>query len=112
MIDKMLRVCAISDVEPGSQLRVDVDGIGAVAVYNADGEFYATDDACTHLGASLGEEGVLSGHVIQCTWHNGRFDVRTGAVLGPPCTAPLKTYRVVLQQESVYLAMKIEGDTP
>jgi len=55
---------------------------------------------------SLGEEGSLEGHVIQCTWHNSKFDIRTGAVLGPPCTVPLKTYPVTLRDGAVFVEVR------
>ncbi len=99
----MIRVCAVSDVDPDSHCQVRVPGLGAVAVYHVDGEFYVTADSCTHLQASLGEEGSLEGHVIQCTWHNGKFDIRTGEVLGPPCTAALKTYPVRIVDGAVFI---------
>jgi len=65
-----------------------------VALYNVDGQIYATADACTHGAASLSEEGTLDGHIIECSWHFGRFDVRSGDVRASPCTVALKTYPV------------------
>lgn len=103
---KIIKVCDASDIEPDSHTQVRVGGLGALAVYHVDGEFYVTDDTCTHMHASLGEEGSLEGHVIQCTWHNGKFDIRTGAVLGPPCVAPLKTYPVTLRDGTVFIEFR------
>jgi nitrite reductase/ring-hydroxylating ferredoxin subunit len=103
MSGKELRVCATRDLAPESHMQVDVPGLGPVAVFHVEGSFYVTDDRCTHLQASLGEEGVLEGHVIQCTWHNGKFDIRTGQVLGPPCPAPLRTYPVSVRDGHVYI---------
>jgi p-cumate 2,3-dioxygenase ferredoxin component len=103
MSNKTIRVCGVVDVEPESHRQVTVPEIGALAVYHVGGRFYVTADACTHLQASLGEEGMLDGFVIQCTWHNGKFDIRTGEVLGPPCPVPLKTYRVTIADESVFI---------
>lgn len=98
------RVCAVADVPDDSHMRVDVPGIGAVAVYHVNSRFYVTADACTHLQASLGDEGLLEGHVIQCTWHDGKFDIRTGEVLGPPCPAPLRTYSVTVKDGAVFVS--------
>jgi nitrite reductase/ring-hydroxylating ferredoxin subunit len=99
----MIRVCAIVDVEPESHRQVHVAGLGPLTVYHVGGQFYITADSCTHMQASLGEEGVLDGYVIQCTWHDGKFDIRTGEVLGPPCPRPLKTYVVALIDGDVYV---------
>ena len=30
------------------------------------------------------DEGTLTGDVVACPWHNAKFNVTTGAVLGPP----------------------------
>lgn len=66
-----------------------------IAVYNVDGEFYATTDECTHAGGPL-SEGTLKGHEVVCPWHDSCFDVRTGAVTCPPADEPVQTFRVVL----------------
>ena len=103
MNEREVRVCGTADLDPESHMQVMVTGVGALAVYHVDGQFYVTDDSCTHMQASLGEEGALEGHVIQCTWHNGKFDIRTGEVLGPPCPAALRTYPVSVRDETVYI---------
>ena len=100
-----VRLCRTSELDPGSHMQVRVEGIGVFAVYHVDDQFFVTDDSCTHMQASLGEEGALEGHVIQCTWHNGRYDIRTGEVLGPPCPAPLRTYAVTLRDGDVYVTV-------
>lgn len=48
-----------------------------VAVFLVDGEYFAIDDLCPHMGASLGA-GYVEQHVVTCPWHAWRFDVRTG----------------------------------
>jgi nitrite reductase/ring-hydroxylating ferredoxin subunit len=93
------RLCSIGDVGPGSVLLVEIDDL-ALAVYNAEGEFYVTDDRCTHGPGSL-SEGYLDGCVIECDFHNGAFDIRTGEVVAPPCMVPLKTYEVVVENDDV-----------
>jgi nitrite reductase/ring-hydroxylating ferredoxin subunit len=98
-----VRVCGTAELEPDSHMQVEVTGVGALAVYHVSGRFYVTADSCTHMQASLGDEGALDGHVIQCTWHNGKYDIRTGEVLAPPCPAPLRTYPVVVRDGDVYI---------
>jgi nitrite reductase/ring-hydroxylating ferredoxin subunit len=96
-----IRLCATADVAPGGTLKVE-SGDLVLAVYNVDGEFYVTDDACTHGPGSL-SEGYLDGHVIECDFHNGAFDVRTGEVVAPPCMIPIKTYKVAVEGEDVLI---------
>lgn len=87
-------LCAAADVPVGEKVKVEAAGL-TVAVFNVEGEFYVTDDHCTHGPGSL-SEGVLDGYEIECDFHQGCFDVRTGAVTAPPCMVPVKTYPVVV----------------
>ena len=74
-----------------------------LAIYNVEGTLYATADLCTHGEASLSEEGMLTGNIVECPWHFGTFDVTSGKATGMPCTIPLKTYVVKLVEDSVYV---------
>lgn len=48
-----------------------------VAVFLSDGQYYAIDDLCPHMGASLGAGEVHEG-VVTCPWHAWRFSVCDG----------------------------------
>ena len=50
---------------------------GAIAVFNVDGDLYAIDDSCPHMGSSLGM-GRLDGCIVTCRGHGLTFDVTTG----------------------------------
>jgi nitrite reductase/ring-hydroxylating ferredoxin subunit len=99
MADNVVRVCAQSDIAPESVKAYEV-GDRRLAVYNIDGQFYVTDDECTHASASLAD-GMLEDGVIECCLHFGAFDVKTGAVKAPPCSIALRTYKVLLQGDDV-----------
>lgn len=55
----------------------------AVALYNLSGEYFAIEDACTHMGSSL-SSGWLEGDRAVCPWHLAEFSVRTGEALKAP----------------------------
>jgi nitrite reductase/ring-hydroxylating ferredoxin subunit len=99
MAENVVRVCAQSEVGPDTAKAYEV-GDKRLAVYNLGGEFYVTDDECTHASASLAD-GILEDGIIECTLHFGAFDVKTGAVKAPPCSIALRTYKVILQGEDV-----------
>jgi len=98
-----IRVCHIDDVAAGSILKVEQDGL-VLAIFNVDGEFYATDNACTHGPGEL-SEGELYGDVIECNFHGGQFNVRTGEVVGPPCLVPVKAYKVTVEDGQVFVTI-------
>jgi nitrite reductase/ring-hydroxylating ferredoxin subunit/hemoglobin-like flavoprotein len=79
---------------PGQMKRVKVDG-KEVAVYNVAGEFYATQNDCTHVGGPL-NQGTLEDNIVTCPWHGSCFDVKNGSVQCGPATKPLTTYRVTV----------------
>jgi nitrite reductase/ring-hydroxylating ferredoxin subunit len=74
----------------GEVLGVEV-GDEPIALYNIDGEIYATSNICTHAFAML-SEGWLDGDCIECPLPAGRFEVRTGKALGPPVEEDIKTF--------------------
>ena len=55
-------LCSVDNVEPGAALKVEAGDL-MLAVYLVDGEFFVTDDNCTHGPGSL-SEGYLDGHII------------------------------------------------
>ena len=86
-----------------------------VAVYRAEGQFYATQDLCTHEHAYL-SDGVVVDCVVECPFHQGRFDIRTGKALGPPVIEPLETYPIKIVDGRLYVCVTKEqveaGDRP
>jgi len=97
-------VCSTSDLPEDTVKRFEVGG-RVLAVYNIGGTFYATDDECTHGAASLAE-GILDGDVIECTLHFGAFDVKTGAVVQAPCSIPLRTYKVTVRDDQIFVDLE------
>ncbi|MGW6659678.1 bifunctional 3-phenylpropionate/cinnamic acid dioxygenase ferredoxin subunit [Rhodococcus sp. NPDC055024] len=96
--------CAVGDLTPGEALVVERDEGEPIALFNVDGQFYATSDTCTHSKSSLSEDGYLDGAVVECALHFASFCVRTGAVLGPPANGPLETYPVVVRDGRVHVS--------
>jgi 3-phenylpropionate/trans-cinnamate dioxygenase ferredoxin subunit len=68
-----------------------------------EGEVFAVDDACTHEGYSLGDDGELDGDEVECSMHGSTFDLRTGAVTGPPARIATRTYSVELDGQRIYI---------
>ena len=96
-----LFLCKVADLEPGSVKKVERTDGPAIAVYNVDGAFFATDDCCTHGLSSL-SEGMLDGEIIECSLHFGGFDVRTGKAVLSPCSMDIRTYPVDVRGDDVY----------
>ena len=95
----LVELCKTFDVPMGGALKVEAGGL-VVAVFNIHGHFFVTDDACTHGPGSL-SEGCIDEDVIECDFHNGAFNIRTGEVVAAPCMIPLRTYAVSVIDDKV-----------
>ena len=98
-----VRVAATSQLGDDETLGVLVNGI-KIALYRSGGEFFATDDVCTHAYALL-SDGWLEEGCIECPLHQARFDIRTGKALCEPATEDLKTYPVRVEGDAIYVAV-------
>src|SRR5499433_913283 len=96
-----IRLCSADEVAAGTALKVETGEL-VLAVFNVDGRFYVTDDNCTHGPGSL-SEGYIEDDIVECNFHNGQFNIRTGEVVSPPCMIPVKTYPTVVEDGSVYV---------
>ena len=97
-----LRVCATGDLPDQAVLRVDLPNRPPIALFRLADGFFATDDTCTHGAASLADGFVEDGQ-IECPFHSGRFDIRTGEPTLHPCIVKLRTYTVIVEGDSVFV---------
>jgi nitrite reductase/ring-hydroxylating ferredoxin subunit len=95
----LLQLCPTSEVPEGGAIKVERDDL-ILAVFNLGNRYFVTDDACTHGPGSL-SEGDIDGEVVECNFHNGAFNIITGAVEAPPCMVPLRTYKVSVEDGQV-----------
>jgi len=93
------RVCAKSELAPGKVKRIEDPPI---AVFNVEGTLLAVSDTCTHAEASL-SEGRVDGETVECPLHGACFDLRTGEALTPPAIEPVQTFRVLAQEDNIYV---------
>src|SRR5262245_49168035 len=106
-MQRELRVCRLTELASGGMRRVERDGGDPIALFNVDGVVHATDDVCTHGHSSLTDEGTLEGHVIECGWHRGTFDVRDGRALTAPCQQALRSYPVEIRDGDIIVLLPV-----
>lgn len=96
------KVAELSELEEGKIKGATVNG-ERIALYNVDGEIFATTDVCTHEQCSLAENGLIEedGEIVECTCHGSHFRIKTGEVTGPPAFEALKTYKTKVEGEDV-----------
>ena len=69
-------VCRVGDLADGEGTTVAV-GQKLIAILRDKGQFFALDDVCPHMGASLGG-GYVEDGVVTCPWHAWRFRLADG----------------------------------
>ena len=101
MPQQFVKVARISDLSTGQKMLVQL-GNERVLLVNLDGTYYAVEEVCPHAFAIL-SMGQLYGDEIGCPLHGSSFNVKTGAVLSPPCTDDLVTYSVRVEGEDILI---------
>jgi nitrite reductase/ring-hydroxylating ferredoxin subunit len=97
------RVASVSQVPEGRMLEIDL-GERSVVICRSKEGWHALDNICTHAFAKM-HEGRLRGFRLICPLHGASFDCRSGAVLGAPATAPLKTYPIRVVGDDIEVAL-------
>lgn len=70
-------VCRVNELADGEAKAAAVNG-KVIAVFCHGGEYFAIDDVCPHMGASLSGGYVAKG-IVTCPWHAWRFRLADGA---------------------------------
>jgi 3-phenylpropionate/trans-cinnamate dioxygenase ferredoxin component len=97
-----LEVCSVDAVDEEDVIRFDQSGRTFAIYRSPDDRYFATDGLCTHEQVHL-SDGLVTGNIIECPKHNGRFDYRTGAAKRAPVCVDLKTYPVKVEAGKVFI---------
>lgn len=75
-------VCKVGELTEGEGKTVEVAN-KLLAVFRVDGQYFAIDDMCPHMGASL-SGGYVEDGIVTCPWHAWRFRLNDGAWADSP----------------------------
>jgi nitrite reductase (NADH) small subunit/3-phenylpropionate/trans-cinnamate dioxygenase ferredoxin subunit len=70
-------VCRVDELAEGNARMVQVAG-KLIAIFLHDGQYFAIDDTCPHMGDSL-SRGYVEKGIVTCPWHAWRFRLSDGA---------------------------------
>lgn len=95
---------ATLDEIPEGGLILKEHGNRQILLAKIEGEVYAMDDVCSHVGGPLHEGELEDSCYVVCPWHAARFDVRNGKVdEETDWGSDLPTYRVQVRDGDVYV---------
>jgi 3-phenylpropionate/trans-cinnamate dioxygenase ferredoxin subunit len=94
---------SLATLAAGKPVRIEKNG-ESICVAKVGDQVFAIGDTCSHSDASLAE-GDITDFKIECWLHGAEFDLRTGEALTPPAVAPVKSYLVTVDGDSVTVEM-------
>ena len=100
-----VRVGSVEDVPKGGVIAVEVEGVPLAVARCDDDTFHAVYDECSHEQIAL-SEGDIDGCTLECWLHGSRFDLRTGAPIGPPAVKPVPTYPVEVRDGDLFVTLE------
>lgn len=106
------KIAKVSEIKPGEGQSYTL-GDKIVGVFNVDGEFFAINDLCPHMGASL-SAGHVEGCTVTCPWHAWRFSVDDGTWCDNR-RLKIDTYEVKIIDDEVWVSKtptEVDPDKP
>ncbi len=97
------KVASLQEIHPGNMLKIKQPQQD-ILLANIDGKIYAIADQCSHEDASL-YNGALKGDCVECPLHSSRFSFKTGEPLEPPATEAIRTYKVKIEGDEIFIAL-------
>ena len=106
-IKRFFQIAKTAEFEKSGMLCKTVEG-KSIALFKFGEDYLAIDNTCSHAGGHLCE-GTLDGKVVECPLHGAKFDITSGAVLGPPATRPQEKYPVRIAGDTVEIEIAISS---
>src|SRR5260370_28857805 len=95
-----VRVADLKDVPEGAAKAVRVEG-RSIALFQHQGNIYATDNQCPHMGYPLTRWRARNG-VLTCDWHGWSYDMRGGGRFTGGYPA-IHTFPLPLADRSIFI---------
>jgi Na+-transporting NADH:ubiquinone oxidoreductase subunit F len=103
-----IEACVAADLGVADAIRFD-HGKKTYALYrNEVGDLFATDGLCTHGNVHL-SNGLVKGNIIECSKHNGRFNLIDGSPARAPICRGLVTYPIQERNGRIFMNVSRAG---
>jgi nitrite reductase (NADH) small subunit/3-phenylpropionate/trans-cinnamate dioxygenase ferredoxin subunit len=103
-------VARVGDIPEGRGNTYTV-GDRLVAVFCQNGRYFAMDDLCPHMGASLGAGAVDEEGIVVCPWHAWRFRLCDGAWADNP-RLKIDTFDVRVEGDEIQVRVASSDERP
>jgi Na+-transporting NADH:ubiquinone oxidoreductase subunit F len=103
-----VQVCAAADLQRADAVRFDHQRKTYALFRDAGGKLFASDGLCTHGNTHLAD-GLVIGGMIECSKHNGRFNLIDGSPARAPICRGLATYLVEERDGRIWIDVEHAG---
>lgn len=107
--DGFVRAARLDDVRAAGRTSVGVAG-RSLALFFHEGEVYALDNRCPHMGFPL-HRGTLQDGILTCHWHHARFDLESGGTFDQ-FADEARVFPVEVRDGEVWVDLSPQEDRP
>lgn len=105
---RCLRAAKLADVRGSGCKVVYLEG-RAIALFEHNGEIYAIDNRCPHMGFPL-HDGTVKDGILTCHWHHARFDIASGGTFDL-WADDVQSFPVEIREDEVWVDLTLPADS-
>ena len=95
------KIAQTFDIPENRGKEIEVNGY-RVAIFHANGRYYALEALCRHQDGSLAP-GKINGEVVECPLHFWHYNIRTGELLDYLKDVKLETYDIDIRGNDIFI---------
>jgi nitrite reductase/ring-hydroxylating ferredoxin subunit len=95
------KIAQTFDIPENRGKEIKVNG-NRVAIFHANGRYYALEALCRHQDGSLAP-GKINGEVVECPLHFWHYNIRTGELLDYLKDVKLETFDLDIRGNDIFI---------
>ena len=108
MAGEWVRVASLAELQAEGRLTV-LARQNVVALFESNGQVYAVDNRCPHMGFPL-DKGTVNDCILTCHWHHARFDLASGGTFDL-WADDVRSFPVKVEQGDIWVDVTVSGNT-
>lgn len=106
--DQWVRVATLAELQAEGRLTV-LARQHVVALFESNGQVYAVDNRCPHMGFPL-DQGTVNDCILTCHWHHARFDLASGGTFDL-WADDVRSFAVQMAHGDIWVDVTAPGNT-
>jgi nitrite reductase/ring-hydroxylating ferredoxin subunit len=106
---RWVRVATLAELQAAGRLTVVAEP-HVVALFEYNGQVYAVDNRCPHMGFPL-DKGTVNDGILTCHWHHARFDLASGGTFDL-WADDVRSFPVKIEGDDIWVDVTAAGQRP